>query len=404
MFSEHHTLEAELKALPGCQLLRSPSEREGLSTFTVVPQRRQQSRQCLDLPLALQSPAATKAEEYLIPGDPNDIETPTTELLEELPFEMVRNGGKGSDKSEHLSEVLQHLEKESQAWTDSESENLELIYEEDQCIHESLESLHGGLNNPEHLDSKMNNLELRDSKMNDLELRDSKMSNLELRDGWVCPSKPANTLSDRSPINPNTGLVEREEMEEHALVETEEETDWVEQYKERRRKFLNGDDGMKQFDVWGRIQRECSNLQEENTMQEMSFPSPPPPVYWDEKSGEYKEDIENRNEHEIQSCDDQWSNFDLSANSKPKYVPSMHSKPKAHSTQTNPNVYTSGAENNCNFTPEPLKTLKSHSSFDPCPPAAVSLFALAVFQKAKRSKPGLDPNCSKRWELPMHTQ
>ncbi|XDV36243.1 hypothetical protein PO909_006062 [Leuciscus waleckii] len=416
LFSEHHTPEAELKALPGCQLLRSPSERQGVTTFTVVPQRPQQSRQCLDLPLALQSSAATNAEEDLSPGDPDAIETPTTELLEELPSELVRNGGKGSDKSEHLSEVLQHLEKENHAWTDTESENLELKYEEDQCIHESLESLHWGLNNPEHLDGKMNNLELRDSKMNDLELRDrkmsnlelrdSKMSNLELRESWVCPSKPANTLSDRSPINPNTGLVEREEMEEHALAETEEEMDWVEEYRERRKKFLDGDnDGLKQFDVWGRIQREYTNLQEENAMQEMGFPSPPPPVYWDEKSGEYKEDIENRNEQEMQSCDDQWSNLDLSANSKPKYVPYQHySKPKAQSTQTNPNAYTPGAENNCNFTPEPHKTLKSHSSFDPCPPAAVSLFALAVFQKAKRSKPGLDPKCSKRWELPMNTQ
>ncbi|KAK7154952.1 hypothetical protein R3I93_009791 [Phoxinus phoxinus] len=444
LFSERHTPEAELKALPGC-----PSERGGLTTFTVVPLRRQQSRQCLDLPLTLQSSAATKAEEDLSPGDPDAIETPTTELLEELPSELFRNGGKGSDKSERLSDVLhQHLEKENQAWTDIESEKLELKYEEDQCIHESLESLQRGLNNPEHLDSKVNNLELKDSKVNNLELGDSQMNNLklrdsqmnnlklrdskinnlelgdsqvnnlelgdrqvnnlelgdskinnlELRDSWVCPSKPANKLSDRSQINPNTGLVEQE-MEEHALVETEEETDWVEQYKERRMKFLDGDnDGMKQFDVWGRIQRECTNLQEENTMEEMGFPSPPPPVHWDEKSGEYKEDLENRSEQEIQSCDDQWSNSDLSANSK------HYSKPKAHSTQTNPNAYTPGAENNCNFTPEPHTTLKSHSSFDPCPPAAVSLFALAVFQKAKRSKPGLDPNCSRRRELPMHTQ
>ncbi|XP_077055598.1 uncharacterized protein cobll1a isoform X2 [Siphateles boraxobius] len=530
LFSEHHTPEAELKALPGCHLLRSPSEREGFTTFTVVPQRRQQSRQCFDLPLTLQSCAATKAEKDLSPGDPDAIETPTTELLDELPSELFRNGGKVSDKSQHLSEVLhlQHLEKDNQAWTDIESENLELEYEEDQFIHESLESLQRGLNNPEHLDkmfskmnhlelgdskmnhlelgdskmnhlelgdskmnhlelgdskmnhlelgdskmnplelrdskmnhlelgdskmnplelrdskmnplelrdskmnplelrdSKMNPLELRDSKMNPLELRDSKMNHLELRDSKMnhlelsdskmnhlepgdslaCPLKRANKLSDRS-IDSNTGLVEREEMEEHALVETEEETDWVEQYKERRRKFLDGDnDGMKQFDVWGRIQRENTNLQEENTMQEMGFPSPPPPVYWDEKSGEYKEDIENRSEQEIESCDDQWSNFDLSVNSKPKYVPYQHySKPEAHSTQTNPNAYTPGAENNSNFTPEPHNTLKSQSSFDPCPPATVSLFALAVFQKAKRSKPGLDPNCSRRRELPMHTQ
>ncbi|KAG1942412.1 uncharacterized protein cobll1a isoform X2 [Pimephales promelas] len=366
LFSEHHTPEAELKALPGCQLLRSPFESEGLTTFTVVPLRRQQSRRCLDLPLALQSSAATKD---LSPGDPDAIETHTTELLEKPPSELFRDEGKGSDKSEPLSGVihLQHLEKENQACKDIESENLELKYDEDQCIHESLESLQRGLNNPEHLDHKMNNLELRDR--------------------WVWPSTPANELSDRSPINPN--LVEREEMEEQALVETEEETDWVEQYKERRRKFLDGDnDGMKLFDVWGRIQRGCTNLQEENTMQEMGFPSPPPPVYWDEKSGDYKE------EPEIQSCDDQWSNFDLSANSKPEYVPyQIYPEPRAHSTQTNPNADTPGAENNCNFTPEPHKSLKSHSSFDPCSPA-VSLFALAVFQKANRSKLGLDPTCS----------
>ncbi|XP_051752706.1 cordon-bleu protein-like 1 isoform X2 [Ctenopharyngodon idella] len=391
LFSEHHTPEAELKALPGCQLLRSPSEREGLTTFTVIPQRHQQSRQCFEVPLTLQTPDAAKAEEDLCPEDPDALETPTIELLEEVPSEIFRNEGTGSEKSEHLSEIvhLQHLEKENQALTDIESESLELKDEEDQCnTHpkntELESSLQRGLNNLVHFDSQINNLELRDS--------------------WSSLSKPANKLADRTPIDTNTSLVEREETEEHASVENEEEKDWVEQYKDRRRKFLNGDnDGMKRFDVWGRIQREFTNVQEENTMQEMDFPSPPPPVHWDENSSEYKEDIENGSEQEIQSCDEdleQWANVDLSANSKPKYVPYLqYSKPKAHSAQTNTKPDTSGAENNCSFTPEPHKTSflsKSHSSFDPCPPAAVSLFALAVFQRAKHSKPGLDPNCSRR--------
>ncbi|XP_067230733.1 protein cordon-bleu isoform X2 [Chanodichthys erythropterus] len=385
VFSEHHSPEAELKALPDCQLLRSPSEREGLTTFTVIPQRRQQSRQCFEVPLTLQTPDAAKAEEDPCPGDPDAIETPTIELLEEVASEMFRNEGTGSDKSEHLSAIvdLQHLEKENQALTDIESENLELKDEEDQCkTHpkniELESSLQRGLNNLEHFDSKINNLEPGDS--------------------WSSLSKPANKLADSTPIDPNAVLVEREETEEHASVENEEEKDWEEQYKERRRKFLNGDDGMKRFDVWGRIQREFTNMQEENTMQEMDFPSPPPPVNWDENSSEYKEDIENGSEQEMQSCDEdleQWANLDLSANSKPKYVP----YPEAHSTQTNTKPNASGAENNCSFTSEPHKTSflsKSHSSVDPCPPAAVSLFALAVFQRAKRSKPGLDPNCSRR--------
>ncbi|XP_048056718.1 protein cordon-bleu isoform X2 [Megalobrama amblycephala] len=284
VFSEHHTPEAELKALPGCQLLRSPSEREGLTTFTVIPQRRQQSRQCFEAPLTLQTPDAAKAEEDPCPGDPDALETPTVELLEEVPLEIFINEGTGSDKSEHLSEIvhLQHLEKENQALMDIDSENLELKDEEDQCntYPKNIELESWGLNNLEHFDSKINNLELRDS--------------------WSSLSKPANKLADTTPIDP-TDLDEREEMEEHASVENEEEKDWEERYKERRRKFLNGDDGMKRFDVWGRIQREFTNVQEENTMQEMDFPSPPPPVRWDENSSKYKEDIENGSEQEIQS-------------------------------------------------------------------------------------------------------
>ncbi|KAF4111950.1 cordon-bleu protein-like 1 [Onychostoma macrolepis] len=393
LFSEHHTPEAELKALSGCQLLRNPSEREGLTTFTVVPQRCQQSRQCFEVPLTLQTPDTAKADQELCPGDPDALEIPTTELLEAVPTEPFINGCKGSDKSKHLPEVLrlQPVEQENQIWTDVESENLELENEEDQYIYpedmelESSESPLRGLGNLEHLGSTMNNLELKGN--------------------WVYPSQPVDKLADRSTIDPKSGPVEQEEMEEHALVETGEEKDWVEEYKERRRKFLVGDNGgLKKFDVWGRIQREFTNNQEERTMQEMDFPSPPPPVYCDDNNGENKQDEENWSKQEIPIYDedlDQYANLD----SKPKYASYLHySKPKSHSTQTDPNV--SSAENICSSNPEPQRTSflsKSHSSFDPCPPASVSLFALAVFQKAKRSKPGLDPNCSRRRELPMNT-
>uniref|UniRef100_A0A8C2BCQ8 Cordon-bleu WH2 repeat protein-like 1a n=2 Tax=Cyprinus carpio TaxID=7962 RepID=A0A8C2BCQ8_CYPCA len=387
LFSEHHMPEAELKTLSGCQLLRNPSEREGLMTFTVVPQRRQQSRQCFEVPLTLQTPDTAKAEQELCPGDQDALEIPTTELLEAVTTESFKNGCKRSDKSEHLPEVLhlQHVKQENQACTDAENENLELKDEEEECIHlenmalENLKSLQRGLCNLEHSGSIMNNLELKDS--------------------WANPSK----LADRSPLSPNTHLVAQEEMEEHALVENGEEKDWVEEYKERRRKFLGGDDGMKKLDVWGRIQKEFTNTQEEKTLQEMDFPSPPPSVCWDENNGENEEDSSKQ---EMQTCDedlDQWANFDP----KPKYIPyPQNATPKAHSPQTNTDLNISRAENNCSSDPEPHRTSflsKSHSGFDPYPPATVSLFALAVFQKAKRSKSGLDPNCSRRWKLPVHT-
>uniref|UniRef100_A0A8C2F720 Cordon-bleu WH2 repeat protein-like 1a n=1 Tax=Cyprinus carpio TaxID=7962 RepID=A0A8C2F720_CYPCA len=397
LFSEHPTPEAELKALSGCQLLKNRSEREGLTTFTVVPQRRQQSRQCFEVSLTVQTPDTAKDEQELCLGDPGALEIPITELLEAVPTEPFRSGCKGSDKSKHSPEVLhlQSVEQENQAWTDVESENLELKDEEDQCIHpedmelESSESPQRGLGNLEHLGSMMNDLELKGN--------------------WAYPSEAAVKLADMSPIDPKSGPVEQEEMEEHALVETGEEKDWVEEYKERRRKFLGGggyNDGLKKLDVWGRIQREFANMQEETTLQEMDFPSPPPPIYWDDNNSENKEDEENRSKQEMQTYDedlDQYANLD----SKPRCAPYLYySKPKSHPTQTNSDPGTSSAENNCSSNPEPHRTSflsKSHSSVDPCPPATVSLFALTVFQKAKRSKPGLDPNCSRRRGLPRNT-
>ncbi|XP_043097022.1 uncharacterized protein cobll1a isoform X2 [Puntigrus tetrazona] len=375
LFSEHHTPEAELKALSGCQLLRKPSERESLTTFTVVPLRRHQSRRCFEVPLTLQTPDIAEAEQELCPGDP---EICTTELSEAIPSEPFRNVCEGSDKSKHLPRVphLQPAEQENQAWTDVGSDNLKLVDEQDQCINpedmemESSESPVRSLCKPEHLGSTINNLELNGN--------------------CAYPSKQADKPADKSPIDPKVGPEEQEKIEEQALVENGEEKDWVEEYKERRRRFLGGgggcNDSLKRLDVWGRIQREFTHMQEETTMQEKDFPSPPPPVYWD-----------SENKEEMQICD---KDLDQSAN----YLP--YSEPKSYSTQTNSDPDTSSAENVCSSDPEPHRTSllsKSHSSFEPCPPATVSLFALAVFQKAKLSKPGLDPNCSRRRELPMNT-
>ncbi|XP_051563374.1 uncharacterized protein LOC127446471 isoform X2 [Myxocyprinus asiaticus] len=449
LVSKSSTPEAEFKAPPGCRLLRNSTDREGMTTFTVVPQRCQPSRKCFEVALMLQAPDTAKAEEELCPGAPEDQEIHGTE-----PF---RNGDNGFDKSEHLSGILhlQHLEKENQEWADSETKIVEQK-DEKPSIHtrnielESLKSFKRGLNNLELLGSTINNPEIRNADFKSSEVRESLTINFEPADNH-----------ERSPIVSDIkgSLVEREEIPEYALVETRKERDWIEEYKERRRKFLGGDDddGRRKLDSWERTENKFRNTPMETRTQGIHdiFPLPPPPIYWyeDDSDGENEEkneerDKENMSEHDDDtatnnlSCDtdlEQWpnldlipapnphigSNFDSHSNCsdcnvrfdlEPKYAPFPHlSKPKAHSTQTNPKPNTSDAKWKFNSTLEPYRTSyltpqpnpgctpKSHSNFDPCPPEKVSLFTLAVFQKAKHFRPRLDSMRFKKRESPVHT-
>ncbi|XP_051567845.1 uncharacterized protein LOC127448925 isoform X2 [Myxocyprinus asiaticus] len=435
------------------QGLRNPSERDGMTTFTVVPQRRQPTRKCFEVALMLQAPDTAKAEEKLCPGAPLDLEIHGTELVEEaVPIEPFRNGDNGFDKSEHLSGILQHLEKENQEWTDSETENLEPKFEK-QSIHlrnielEGLESFQRGLNNLELFGSAINDLEIRAAELNNSEVRESLTSNLELAD-----------KRERSPIDSNIkgSLVELDEIPEYALVETRKERDWMEEYKERRSKFLGGDnDGRRKLDSWERFESKFINTAMKTRMQGINnnFPPLPPLIYWYEDNSESKNEEERDKENENKQDEDAATNnqshdkeieqrpkLDLShplnqligadfdshftcsdcnvrLNSEPKYAPFPHlSKPKVHSTQTNPEPNSPGVECKFSSTSESYRTScllpqhspgctsKAHSTFDPCPPETVSPFALAVFQKAKHFRPGLDSQRSRKQELPMHTK
>ncbi|XP_051997275.1 uncharacterized protein cobll1a isoform X4 [Xyrauchen texanus] len=453
-FSKNKNPDAELNVPSGCQQLRNPSERDGMTTFTVVPQRHQPTRKCFEVALTLQAPDTAKAEE-MCPGAPVDLEIHGTELLEEaVPSEPFRNGDNGFDKSEHLSGILQHLEKENQEWTDSKTENLETKVEK-QSIHlrnielEGQESFQRGLNKLELFGSTINYLEIRDAELNISEVRENLTSNMELAD-----------KREGLPVDSNIkgNLVELDEIPEYPLVETRKEKDWIEEYKERRRKFLGGDnDGRRKLDSWESFEGKFTNTAMEKSMQGINdnFPPPPPPIYCYEDNSENKDEKEervkeNENEqdegtatnnqsHEHEELE-QRPNLDRShplnqitgadfdshftcsdcnvrLNPEPNYAPFPHlSKPKVHATQTNPKPNTPGLECKFSSTSEPYRTScllpqhspgctsKAHSTFESCPPETVSLFALAVFQKAKHFRPGLDSQRSRNRELPMHTK
>nr|XP_021332692.1 cordon-bleu protein-like 1 isoform X4 [Danio rerio] len=337
-----HTPEAELKALPGCQLLRKSSEREGLATFTVVPQRRQLS---FELPFTSQTNQS-----------PEHPEIHSTVRVETQIFTRTY-------ESEHLIEAGEN----SQVGMCVKNGNLN----EHQYIYPELKSW-----------ERSKEAKKRLKRGQNLERLDSRRSNLDLEERL-----DGRSLADWSAIDFHTSHVEQEEIEEPDLVESEEEKDWVEEFKERRMRFLGShDDGIKKLDVWGRIQKEFTSTQ----------------VFWDEDSREHEED-----KLEMQICNENLTNFHLRMDSKTKLAAySYYGKPGAHSTLTNIQPNSSCAKNNFSFTSEAhLNTLssKSHSGFESRPPIQLSLFAMAVFKKAKCFKPVFDPSPVRRRELPALT-
>ncbi|KAI7807341.1 uncharacterized protein cobll1a isoform X2 [Triplophysa rosa] len=335
----------EFQAPPGCHLLRNSCEREGLTTFTVVPQRR------FEVSPTQQISDTAETEQDLSPGALEHPEIHTEEPAEEeVQSELFK---RASETPENLSEVLRHLEKENQTWTDVEME-------------------------------KINNgrsLHLKNIK-EDLELFRTGLKNLK-----PVGSQMTNNLRQASEsIHSNI-----DERQERAPLETCKEENWMEEYKERRRKFI-GVDGKRIKDARGKIKREFRNSQME--VDDENFPYPPPPVCWHENNS----DGENASDEEMETATDartrnRWPNReshfdqDEALNSNTVYEGDSHlSKPKAHSTQTKPE-------------PEPV----DHGSV-PLPPGhpsksrsdACSLFALAVFQKAKHCRRGMDPKHNKR--------
>ncbi|XP_056607116.1 uncharacterized protein cobll1a isoform X2 [Triplophysa dalaica] len=324
----------EFQAPPGCHLWRNSCEREGLTTFTVVPQR------CFEVS-PTQQISETETEQDLSASALEHAEIHTEEPEEEeVQSELLKNA----------SEM--HLEKENQTRTDFEREQIN----NERSVHlknikKDLESFRIGLKNLKPV--------VKMSKMT----RDASES-----------------------IHSNI-----DERQECAPVETCKEKNWMEEYKERRIKFLGGD-GKINKDAQGKIKREFRNSQMEAN--DENFPSPPPPVCWYEING----GGENNSDQEMETATDartgnRWPNReshldqDEALDSNTIYKGDSHlSSPKAHATQTNPE-------------PEPVE----HSSV-PRPPGhpsksrtdACSLFALAVFQKAKHCSPGMDLKHNKR--------
>ncbi|XP_065116344.2 uncharacterized protein cobll1a isoform X2 [Paramisgurnus dabryanus] len=364
--SELSTPEVEFKTPPGCRLMRSSSEREGLTTFTVVPQRRLQGGKCFEV-----APDPADAEQKLSPGTPEDLDIHSAQLPE-VQTEHFRNDGSDLDKRENLPEIPQHLEKGNEILANAK--NLEQKHEKQNNYlkpikQDGLQSFQRGFNNLEPLNGKANNLGLRNAKLTSLELGDTWTGNV--------------------PAHPPVGSNIEDGEHEYALVETGKEKNWIEQYKEKRRMFQGcDDDNNRKFHLWRKFTMDNAHTND-------NFPSPPPPVCW------YEEDSEGEN-------DDKETERDLRAdieshlNSKFKYQPNSHpSKPKAHSTQTIRNAdYTSAPESpgTSSLTSHPSADcpFKTHSTSDPCSTETVSPFALAVFQKAKHFKSALDTKHAKR--------
>lgn len=343
--SQHQDSPGPSEAPPDCQQSRVSCEREGLTTFTVVPRRCQQNGRCFEVSRVVETSDTDKTERDL---NPDALEHP--EIHTQQPAE-VKTGGNALEKPENLSEIVQHLERENKTWTDSKIEQI---------------------NNERPVYLK--NITKESFQMS---LKNLKPVGSKIKNNLRCASQS---------IDSNI-----EDGQEYALVETNKEKNWIEEYKERRRKFLGGDDdddGKRNTDAWGKITREFPNSQME--VDDDHFPSPPPPVCWYENNS----DGENTSDQEMDSATDaqtrsRWPNSesridqDEALKSNTVYHGYSHlSKPKA----TNPEP--ESAEN-ISVPQAPEHPSKSRSD-------ARSLFALAVFQKAKHSSPDRGPKHNKR--------
>lgn len=307
-------------------MLRNSCEREGLTTFTVVPQ---QSRRCFEV-------SQQTSELKLSTGAREHLDNHTKEPAEDdVQTELFTNDGNAVEKPENPAEILQHSERKNQTWTERKTDDEQSIH-----LNNLKKAFQTGLKTRKPLDSKMKDT----------------------------------LASDDS------------ERQEHAPVETSKEKNWIDEYKERRRTFLGGDDddddGKRNVDAWGKIKRKFLISQMEV---DDHFPSPPPPVCWSENS-----DGEDQSEQMDTATDAQtrnrWPNDERHFDQDEALGYSQ--KPKAHSNQTNP-------EPDHSSDPEPPERV-SRSCSDDCSPERTSLFALAVFQKAKHCRPGMDAKHSKR--------
>ncbi|KAL6455954.1 hypothetical protein MHYP_G00358050 [Metynnis hypsauchen] len=214
---------------PGGLLWRNCSLREGLTTFTVVPRRRQPS---------------LKQYEVLV----------TLEALASL------------EQSDGRTEILESIPKHG--------ENVETLEPRE-------------IGNPE----------LCENEMTILEKKYAKGEHREERDGGLDIPRPAEKVFDKFEMNRDIEKHSERESEE-TEYEVEEERDWMEEYRERRRRFQGDTVDRKavKLDRWMNEFEEAlsyAKTQDGGDHVENGFPPPPPlPLHWEE------EEIEKDNQQE----------------------------------------------------------------------------------------------------------
>uniref|UniRef100_W5KBX7 Cordon-bleu WH2 repeat protein-like 1a n=1 Tax=Astyanax mexicanus TaxID=7994 RepID=W5KBX7_ASTMX len=338
-------LDSSSIAPPGCQLWRNCSQREGLTTFTVVPRRRQTSPKHYEVLITLE---ASQANERM-----------------EIPECITKD-----------DETLE--------WKNTEMENL---------VSKELN------------ENETNTQEKGNSE--DLEGSDAQLGILE------------SIIKEFDKVNLDTDVEKHltEETEDPILVD-EEEKDWVEKYKERRRKFQGNDKKPVNLDKWMKDFEEKLGYTVEDEPKEVDngFSPPPPPacsVYWEQDMSQrgiedgtegFKADREVEDKDSSLDEDEPYhepmaykvldpyqdlnhfSNLHSSKASlnfgapevplsleSPDHVQSSYKIDSSNTLQPNPVLSTVDCPHNH----------QNHSTADPPSPAPVSLFALAVARRAQ---------------------
>ncbi|XP_072539692.1 uncharacterized protein cobll1a isoform X2 [Salminus brasiliensis] len=314
-------------APPGCQLWRNCSQREGLTTFTVVPRRRQMS---------------SRQYEVLITLEASDSLEQATEKMEGLEY-----------ITKHGEETLE--------WRNGKLENLEAeeLGKPEPCRHERVtqEKCNG------------ENLESRDAQLGILELTEKGFNKLKL-----------DTDMEKHLAEEMDGQVPVEE-------EGEEERDWVEEYRERRRRFQGDDQKPVKFDKWMKgFEEELGYTIEDETKDgENGFPLPPCAVAWEE----------NKSMRGIQEGTVTFKT-DKEEDKGPRHYP--HHEPLTYHV---PDPYWDvNHSSNASLNSDAPEVLLTHSDTPSHPnatvdlpsPAPMSLFALAVARRAQTLQKGVWPS------------
>ncbi|XP_076871725.1 uncharacterized protein cobll1a isoform X2 [Brachyhypopomus gauderio] len=443
---------------PGCGL-RYCSQREGLTTFTVVPPRRQPSLRHYEVLVTLEAQGSLEGSrqtgilDAIINGTDNlewrnnkteNLDPKKSENLELKSAEMVI-GEKGESKSENLEEgtrelgilsaekafgnlklnadTEKHHPEEKEKIKDQgteEEDDVEEYRERRNNIHKcrsNLEWTNNGAENSE--PKKTESLDPNDTEMVSLQKTRVQSENLEKMKSEMAIQEASGKAFGKLTTDTATDAEEHPEVEiedlekVEDLVLKEEKRDWVEEYKIRRRRFQGDVDDRKavKLDRWTKEFEEgvrCRKVSESVKLEEGAPPSSS--AYCKEGEQDKHEEQERkvkirteRKKEDISMMLAKSSSYghmsdifdsccadNPSSDSKP-YPPLNLQPPAPSQSKLNPKPSISNHQPSSMLTPTPsgdpeLDSSSSpilHSIDDPPPPSPVSLFALAVSQRAQ---------------------